>query len=449
MKSFIYLFGSYAIIIAMILSINCGRITDREQVAGELFELASDGSWGYAGRFAYIVNNTLFFSYLDQEGRNWVATYDFDSGNITRNSIWEGQDDLHSANPLFIRPDGRIQIFLDKGGYTDKNIAWKVSTEPYSVKAFGELQESELEADIVQGRQFYPMVHRATGEVYLIINALRDNELRETVMWKSSDGGDTWTEYYSLWGLGKGLNGNRCYTRTYIEGDDIHMVTLRVGWGEPLAGNEIGMVKGVYYIRYNVKEEAFFRANGIRSFGIEDTPVYETKYFDEIWNWSKDGGEQHRALWSDIIADKNGNPFIAFAVQESVAQGESALHEGYWARPDKDGEWRFHKVTTLARGWDNKPERKNYAIAIDAEDPETVFVTRSTSEIADLSQLQRMVTSDGGMTWQTSDILSNEGRLTTVVVPRVLDQSPGKIDVLWLDGPMEGWRDYETKIMAR
>ena len=448
MKNFVSLFLTLTIYVSLLLMPGCSQGKDHHHEAGEVIELSDDGSWGYAGRFAYVVNNTLFFSYHDQEGGTWIASYDYDSGDIARNKVWEGQNDLHSANPMLIRPDGRIQVFLDRGEYNETNISWKVSDEPYSVESFGDLQESKLEGDIVQGRQFYPMVHEASGEVYLMINALRDNDLRETVMWKSSDGGDTWTEYNSLWGLGKGLAGNRCYTRAYIEGDNIHIATLRVGWGEPLAGNQIGMSEGIYYTRYNVIEEAFFHANGSRSFGITDTPVYETKYFDEIWHWSRDGNEQQRALWSDIIADRNGVPYIAFAVQESVPQGESALHEGYRATPDEHGKWNFHRVATLARGWDNKPERKNYAIAIDPEDPEIVFVARSTSKEEDLSQVQRLVTADGGITWQTSDILSDEGRLTTVVIPRLLDRSERKFDVLWLEGRLEGWQDYETKVKS-
>jgi hypothetical protein len=448
MKNFVSICILLMIYFSLLLMPGCNQGTTHHRKAGEVIELSGDGGWGYAGRFAYIANNMLFFSYLDQEGGSWVASYDFNSDNIYRNKIWEGQNDLHSANPLLIRPDGRIQVFLDRGGYTDTSISWKVSEEPYSVKSFGDLQESKLEGDILQGRQFYPMVHQASGAVYLIINALRDNELREAVMWKSPDGGDTWTEYNSLWGLGKGLAGNRCYTRAYIEGDNIHIATLRVGWGEPLAGNEIGMSEGIYYTRYNVIEESFFYANGSRAFGINDTPVYETKYFDEIWHWVRDGNKQQRALWSDIIADQNGTPYVAFAVQESVPVGESTLHEGYRATPDADGKWNFHWVATLARGWDSKPERKNYAIALDPEDPESVFVARSTSKEEDLSQVQRLVTADGGVTWQISDILSDEDRLTTVVIPRRLDQSERKFEALWLDGRMEGWRDYDTKVMS-
>lgn len=440
-------FFAFYILIFSVFSLGCNGRVDTADETGAVTELSSDGGWGYAGRFAHIAGNKLFYSYLDQEGYTWVSSYDFDTGDIIRNRIWKTQSDLHSANPLLIRPDGRIQVFLDMGGYSKKNISWKVSNVPFSVNDFGELQESELEGDILQGRQFYPMVHEATGEVYLIINALRDDFLRETVMWRSPDGGDTWTEYNNLWGLGKGLEGNRCYSRTYMEGDDIHFVTLRAGWGETLAGNDIGRVEGIYYTRYNVFEQSFYFADGRRSFGIEDTPLYETKYFDEIWNWSRDGDKTKRALWSDIVADENGKPYVTFAVMESVPQGQSILHDGYWSTTNEEGEWHFHKVAKLARGWDNKPERKNYSIAIDPEDPETVYVSVSTSDEEDLSQIHRMQTRDGGKTWQSVAILSEEGRLTTVVVPAVKDQSDRKADVLWLDGMMKGWRDYNTKIM--
>ncbi len=410
--------------------------------------LAEDGGWGYAGRHAVVARNRLFFSYLDQQGGTWVASLDFDTGQLVRNHLWEGHNDLHSSNPLFIRPDGRIQVFLDRGGYTDRHIMWKVSREPWSVAEFGELQTSEMEGDILQGRQFYAVVHPPTGSVYLVINALREDQIRKTVMWKSPDGGDTWTEYHNLWALGEGLSGNRCYSRIFLQGDHIHFVTLRVGWGEPLAGHPIGRIEGVFYIRYDVTDRTFQRADGSPSFSLDDVPVYEPGDFDLIWDWVRDGQERQRAVWSDIVADAAGRPFVTFAVQDAAPRGQSQLHEGYWATPDADGRWRHHHVATLARGWDNTPERKNLAIAIDPRDPYAVILARSTSEAEDLSQIQRLVTPDGGGHWETADVLSEEDRVTTVVIPQVLDHSRREVEVLWLQGRMEGWRSYATQVMA-
>ncbi len=422
--------------------------SDSTSIATAPVELAADGGWGYAGHHALIARDKLFFSYLDRTGGKWVASYDLSTGQTERCQVGKSNRDLHGANPLMIRPDGRIQAFIELGGYHDKRIRWRVSTEPWSVTEFGELHESEIEGQIIQGRQFYPMVHQPSGAVYLIVNALRDGQLRETVLWKSPDGGDSWTEVHSLWGLGKGLGGNRCYSRAYIEGDQIHIVTLRVGWSEPLDGHPIGRSEGVYYVRYDVNQRAFFRADGSRAFDLEDTPLYETKHFDEIWNWDQDGRKRQRALWSDIVADRDGRPYVTFSVLDAVPQGQSALHDGYWATPDDQGKWRYHRVATLARGWDNLPERKNLAIAIDPADPNTVFLARSTSAQQDLSQIQRLRTPDEGRTWEIVSELSDEGRLSTVVVPRVLDGSTRSIDALWLDGRMKGWSDYETRIMA-
>lgn len=54
--------------------------------AGELIDLAGDGGCGYAGRHAYIANDTLFFSYLDGAGGKWVASYD--STQLTRGLLF-------------------------------------------------------------------------------------------------------------------------------------------------------------------------------------------------------------------------------------------------------------------------------------------------------------------------------------------------------------------------
>ena len=431
----------------LLLACAAGAEAPDEGPAAAVRVVADDGAWGYAGPHAVAGNGMLFLSYLDQAGTTWVAAIDAENGGITRTKVWEGDADLHSANPVCVRPDGRIQVFVDPGSYVDNLMHWRTSETPWDISAFGPAQQTEFEADIIQGRQFYPMAARPSGNIYVIINALRDDAVRETVMWWSRDGGDTFANYARLWSLAEDLRGNRSYTRAYVEGSDIHIVAVRVGWTEQLDGHSIGRSEGVYYIRFDTTDEAFYRADGTRAFSLEEAPVYGPDHFDEVWHWERHGNSRQRGLWADVVA-KDGRPYVAFAVQEAVPEGESALHDGYWAAPDDNGQWRHHKVATLARGWDNRPERKNYAIAIDPDAPHTVFVAKSTDADADLSQVQRMTTTDNGETWETLEILSGKGRITTVVVPRRADATPRPLDVLWLDGPIEGWRHYHTRIMT-
>ena len=419
-----------------------------DEPAPKVKTLTDDGGWGYAGPHAVTSNGMLFVSYLDRAGATWLAALGPGDEEFAKKKVWQGDADLHSANPLCVRPDGRLQVFVDEGGYVDKRLRWRTSAAPWDISEFGETRESALEADIIQGRQFYPMVAESTPEIHVIINALRDDGIRETVMWRSRDGGDTFPEYTRLWSLAEDLAGNRSYTRAYIHGDVIHMVIVRVGWNETVGEHAIGRVEGVYYIKYDINEEAFLRANGERAFTLDDAPVYDPERFDRIWCWQEDGGGEQRAVWSDIVTNSDGHPYVAFAVQDAAPQGESKTHDGYWATPDDGGAWRHHRVTELARGWDNTPERKNYAIAIDPDDPHTVFVAKSTDAEADLSQVHRMVSEDEGETWRSVETLSEEGRITTVVVPRRTDDTPRPVDVLWLEGHMEGWSDYATRILT-
>ena len=411
--------------------------------------LTEDGAWGYNGPHAVVSDGQLFWSYIDSEGIVWAASRDVESGATHAAPVWETYADLHQASSLFVRPDGRIQLFVNRDGvYTEDGILWKVSAAPGDITEFAELQES-IEVGMGQGRQFYPMVHEATGDVYLILNASTEDGNRRIGLWKSIDGGDSFREHHLLYGLADDLAANRSYTRAYIHEDQIHLVAVRVGWNEAVDEYPIGRIEGVYYIKYDINEETFHRANGEISFTLKDTPIHGVEYFDRIWCWQEDGGGQQRTLWSDIVTDETGRPYVAFAVQDAVPQGESKTHDGYWAAPDENGVWRHHRVTELARGWDNTPERVNHAIAIDPDDPRTVFVAQSTDAEADMSQVRRMITEDDGKTWRSVETLSEEGRITTVVVPRRTDDTPRPFDVLWLEGRMEGWRDYHTRIVTR
>src|SRR5690554_2545392 len=124
--------------------VNCTNVFKVSNNKSHIKELAENGSWGYAGRHAYVADNKLFFSYIDTIGNDWVGSFDFFSHQIVNTKVWNGDPDLHSAHPIVIRPDGRIQIFLDKGGYIDNNIYWKVSSMPYSIDSFSEIRSSIL-----------------------------------------------------------------------------------------------------------------------------------------------------------------------------------------------------------------------------------------------------------------------------------------------------------------
>ncbi len=431
-----------------LLAVSSLALSDAAPAADEIAEkvLAEDGSWGYNGPHAVYHGGKLLFNYIDSDGIVWAASYDTKTGEIDRGKVWETYADLHQASSILLRPDGRVQLFVNKGGvYTDNTIFWRVSEMPSDVTAFGELQAS-ADVGVPQGRQPYPLIHQETGDVYVVLN-VRIGGNRQTALWRSTDGGDTFEEFHRLFILAPDLRSDRSYTRAYIEGDDIHMIALRIGWNESLAGHAIGRSEGVHYIRYNVKDRAFYRADRTRSFRLEDAPVEGPERLDTLWHWQDDGQGQQRAMWADLVA-KNGKPYAAIVVQDAAPQGTSVRHEGYWATPDEQGRWQRFHVDRLARGWDNQPERKNYAIAIDPRRPDDVFVAKSTDWERDLSQVHRLRTPDGGKTWQSVETLSREGRVTTVVVPPQLDDTPRVFDVLWMEGRHEGWRNFNTRIVT-
>ncbi len=415
----------------------------------EVVTLAEDGSWGYNGPYAVTAHGRLYWTYLDTKGMVWAASYDPDSGDIARGEVWPTSADLHQASPVLVRPDGHIQIFVNKGHvYTDTRIFWRVSERPGDVTSFGPLQES-ADVGVDQGRQFYPMVHRATGHVYMILN-VRNPDGRRIALWHSTDGGDTFDEFHVLYGLGDGLPSNRSYTRAFIEGDQIHLIAHRLGWHAPLDGHRIGRVEGIFYTRYDINDRAFFHADGRRAFSLDETPVTDTALFDTIWNWERDGEMVHRAVWADLVA-RDGHPFVAFVEQRAAAprtDDTTTLHTAYWATPDASMQWQSHRVTTLAPGWDNRPRRKNYGIAIDPDDPSTVYVSKSTQPEQGLSQVHRMHTTDDGRTWTPVAALSQEGRTSTVIVPHRLDDTPRVLEALWLEGRMDGWTQYGTRVMG-
>ncbi len=410
---------------------------------------ADDGAWGYNGPHAVYADGRLFVNYLTSGGDILAQSWDVNTGQVQTGLVYQTYGDLHQAGAIMVRPDGRIHVPINQGSvYNDNRTYWKVSENPGDVTSFGPIQSS-TDSGQSQGRQFYPMVHQTTGEMYQVVN-YRDSR-RRTGMWHSSDGGDTFTQFHDLFTLGSGLSQDRSYTRAYMEGDSIHLVGARVGWGESLVGRGIGRVEGIYYTRYDVTTESFYRADGTKTFQLGDHPELtspDTELFDTIWHWEDDGNMQQRALWADLVA-RAGKPYVTLAIQdyEGFEDGGSPPHVGYWATPDEQGDWAVSEVAQLARGWDNSPQRKNYSIAIDPDDPRLLYVAKSTDWDNNLSQVHRMFTPDEGETWQSLGALSDEGRISTVIAPWRLDDTPAPIKALWLEGQMSGWTSYNTSIM--
>ncbi|MCC5830461.1 MAG: BNR-4 repeat-containing protein [Phycisphaeraceae bacterium] len=412
--------------------------------------LAPNGSWGYNGPHAVYADGKLFMNYITSGGDIFAKSYEVATGNIETGLVYQTYGDLHQAGAIMVRPDGHIHVPFNQGAvYNDGRTYWRVSENPGDVTSFGPIQSS-TNSGFNQGRQFFPMVHESTGDLYQVVNYLSGR--RQTGMWTSTDGGSTFTQFDRLFGLGRGLSQDRSYTQAYIEGDSIHMVGARVGWGESLVGRSIGRVEGIYYVRYDINTQGFYRADGTHTFNLGDFPELtsaDTHLFDTIWHWGNDGNNQQRALWADLSV-KDGKPYVTMAVQDynGFESGGSPPHFGYWATVDDNGEWSSSQVAQLALGWDNNPQRKNYSIAIDQDDPNLLYVAVATNATGSQSQVHRMYTTDNGQTWESLGAISDVGRISTVITPWRLDDTPNPIKALWLEGSMSGWTSYNTAIYA-
>lgn len=412
--------------------------------------LTSNGSWGYNGPYAVYADGKLFMNYITSGGGIFAKSYEVATGDIQTGLVYQTYGDLHQSAAIMVRPDGHIHVPINQGPvYNDGRTYWLVSENPGDVTSFGPIQSS-TNSGFSQGRQFFPMVHESTGDLYQVVN-YRDGR-RQTGMWTSTDGGNTFTQFDRLFGLGTGLNQDRSYTQAFIDGDSIHLVGARVGWSESLVGRGIGRVEGIYYVRYDINTQGFYRADGTHTFNLGDFPELtspDTQLFDTIWHWDNDGDFKQRALWADLVV-KDGKPYVTMAIQDYTGfeSGGSPPHVGYWATVDQDGNWSRSEVAQLALGWDNNPQRKNYSIAIDQDDPNLLYVAVATNATGSLSQVHRMYTPDGGQTWESLGAISGEGRISTVITPWRLDDTPNPIKALWLEGPMSGWTSYNTAIYA-
>lgn len=140
----------------------------------------------------------------------------------------------------------------------------------------------------------------------------------------------------------------------------------------------------------------------------------------------------------DLAVDAAGRPAIVYATLPSLTD-----HRYRYARWTGTA-WRDAELTPAGPAFATGPGEPEYSggIALDHDDPSTVFLSR---EVDGAHELERWRTPDGGETWSRAAVTVRSGQDNArPVVPR--GRRGGEPEVVWMRGAYVDYTDYHTAV---
>ncbi|MCK5652915.1 MAG: BNR-4 repeat-containing protein [Gemmatimonadetes bacterium] len=412
----------------------CDRDWVRPRPAEEFPELTSDGAWCWFGDPRGVryqgAHGRIYAGWVDSEGSIVVSSLDLETGERAQHTVQpEFNRDDHANPSLMVLPDGTVVVFYTShGSDVSDAMYYRVSRQPEDITAWSEAREIGSNTDGPRGYT-YPNPVRLSNEGGRIYLFWRGGNFKPSFSF--TDDLLTWSPARTL------IQSDETTTvRPYMKiasngGDAIHFAFTD---GHPR--NEPH--NSIYYVRYRQGE--FTRADGSSAGTMEDLPLIHERA-DLVYDGRMTGV---RAWIWDVAADEEGNPVIVY-----TRLPEESDHRYHYARWN-GAEWVDHEITA-AGGWfpetpagSTEPEpHYSGGIVLDHENPSVAYLSRP---VADVFEIERWWTTDGGATWGARPVTA--GSANDNVRPFVIrNHDAASPTLLWMENRRyRHYLDYETAI---
>lgn len=369
------------------------------------------GAWSwFGGPRAVSDGDKVFTGWITNTGTVVVAEVNLSSGaHVVTPIHFSMVADDHSNPSLHLRPDGHVAAFYSPHSGRRREpqfMAYRVSTAPHSVAAFG--PESHVTTN-APGRLgwTYPTILSAGGQTWLF--------------WRGGSWQPTYstTRDYANWSPARvllhGPPGHRPYAKYEARG-----ATISMAFTEAHPGSRD---TSLYYAR--MEDGWLRRADGRRVARLGSDPSF--RRFEVIYRRRSPG----RAWVHDVAMDAQGRPVVLYAVILSARD-----HRYRYAAWD-GGRWRDRELATAGPALSGNPTYSAGA-ALDYADPSIAYLSRF-----DVSggryELERWEKRGG---WRRRPVTGGSSRDNLrPVVPRGL---PPLRAVLWLQGFYASYRDLAS-----
>lgn len=419
--------------------------------------LNDDGGWCWYQDERAIVHNarlilgSIASGYLDpsRKGRVEATVFDLGSTEVTiipfhvPDSPAEATRwlDDHNVPAFEVLPDGRVLAVYAKHGL-DADIYYRTAADPASLRSWSAERTfvPSSTSRVTYSNVFYLA---AEERLYNFFRGLH-NSFKPSWMW-SGDLADSW----QTGGIFIDVPGefrHRPYVKYSSNGHD----TIHFAYTE---GHPRNYDNGIYHAYYRAGQ--LHRSDGVVIRSLEEgmrQPEDGTRVFR---------GDPDNVAWiSDLHVDDQGRPFLAYSVQKNSAgvppERDGADHRYRLARWDGR---RWHDEEIAYAGSRLYPGEDDYTgnIALDPHDPGIVFIStdadpRTGEPLISAADDRRHYEiyrgqrqSGGGWAWAAVTSSSAHDNIRPIV-----PVWPGNsYAILWLQGTMRTYRDYEFRIAAK
>lgn len=407
-------------------------------------ELTDDGTWCWFSdpRAIWLPDQggTLVAGFVTSEGTVAAMQYELNSGKKKISSLFDKLETDDHNNPAFaISPtDGKILAFYTRHHNTDLYLNRSEqrgdagSWEP--VVTINPNGQSDIEK-YGDNKYTYANPFVLSGEHGRIILFGRWIGFKPNMAW-SDDGGITWSEGQVVISPKPFSWGQRPYVKYYSDGKErIHMV-FTDGHPRDEAYNS------VYYACYF--RGAFFRADGSLICTVNQLP-FEPREATLVYDARKTG---LRAWVYDIVADKKGNPAIAYARYPS-----ETVHVYHYAW-FKKGKWYDREIVHSGKWFPQTPEGQkerepHYSggMSLCPSQKNVVYLSRQVNGVFEIEKWSWKTDRE---CWVSAPLTSNSS--SDQIRPYVVKNYPRKDHALVLWNSVDRYvhyTDFHTRVLLK
>lgn len=396
----------------------------------------SDGGWTWYNEPKAVyyegTHKRTYFGWVNQrssDGRVRVAMFDHETNEtvVTVMKTKYGADD-HAHPALHMRPDGRILVCYTGHSLRGRGMSVAISKDPEDISTFSSDEEMfRIDTMAITYPNILFLSDEGTqGRFYLFFRGLYNMPC-----WVySDDWGKTWSRVEKFFHSINAPENHRPYFKYCSNGkDEIHMIieAWHRRYNPP-----------VYYMKY--KQGAFYKANGERVGDTNNLPIYNN-LMDTLWN--ADRTRRTMTCW-DIALDDSGFPvFVADIFRSSSDNNDWSLNHIYYYYRWDGTKWFNKRLLNAGHSMGGEAGFAS-GLTLDHENPNIVYISRQYGVLRDslnfssitdeTHEIEKWVTSDKGVTWDTIPITRNSAKKNTrPCVPRG-HKTGGKFELMWMYG---------------
>lgn len=393
-----------------------------------------NGAWCWFGGPRAIryhgISDNLYIGWIDKYGSIGITRCNYNTNTYNSFILHEKLEiDDHDNPSIFIRNDGRLQVFYSRHSSTGKAMYYRISTNPEDISSWGAEQVTGVNVPGKRGYT-YPVPIQLSSEDNLIYLFWRGANMEPA--FSTSTNGTSWNPAKTLVTSVAPYPSYMPYTK-YVSNniDEIHFA-----YSDSAPG--ITATSNIYYAYY--KQGNFCKADGTFIKNIDNLPLVVPE-LDKVYDAVIENARSW--IW-DIALDSSGKPVLVYVTYPGATSGTNAPDHRYRYAYWNGTMWIDNEITPAGGpiAEDSLGATYSGGITINHSDPTIVYLSR---EINGQFEIQKWQTSDHGVTWKSQNITANSTNKN--IRPFFPYGSTNDSDLLWESGYYYYYTKFDTYII--